>query len=253
MEYEAIQMVQRLLRKHKNVRGHIVHLSASDALPLIKQMKDEGLKLSVETCPHYLHFSQDDIKEGWTEYKCLPPIRSAENKEKLWRAIGDGLIDLIAADHANCTPDRKPKDFIEAWGGLCGLQFGLPAVWTNGKKHGHSIVDIWRWMSHNPTKLAGLQAEKGEIKEGYNADLVIWNPDEIISIDVGVQQAKNKLSAYNGSKLYGKVQKTILKGRVIFDGVEFTKPEGKFLFRHPTNHGQSNVTPGGEGKLVQVY
>jgi allantoinase len=250
MECDAIRLIQRVTNKHKDVRAHIVHLSASDALPIIKEMKDAGIKLSVETCPHYLHFSQDDIEEGCTEFKCLPPIRDAENREKLWKAIGDGLIDLIAADHANCTPDEKPRDFMKAWGGLCGLQFGLSVLWTNAKKHGHSIVDVWRWMSHNPTKLAGLTAEKGEIKEGFNADLVIWDPSEVNEIDASMQEHKNKLSAYNGEKLLGKVKKTILRGRVIYDGKVLTPPEGHFLFRHKTDAGKSHAT---KGELVQVY
>jgi len=230
MEVKAIELLARVCKKNKDVRCHIVHLSATEGLPIIADLKKQGFPITVETCPHYLNFSDADIGTGWSEYLCLPPIREASHREALWKALGDGLVDMIAADHANCTPCRKPRDFITSWGGIAGLQFGLPVVWTNARKRGFSEVNVWRWMSKNPARLAGLDHNKGEIKEGYCADFVIWDPDEEEKIDGTGCQHKNKMTPYHGMKFLGKVHKTIVRGNVVYDEGIFSVPKGEFVF-----------------------
>ncbi len=135
-ENEAVKLVA-LLCEEFNCRVHIVHLSSSDALAIVKDAKDKELPFSAETCPHYLTFAAEEIPDGDTRFKCAPPIREKENSELLWKALKDGTIDFVVSDHSPCTPElklMKEGDFDKAWGGIASLQFGLPAVWTFAKE-----------------------------------------------------------------------------------------------------------------------
>jgi len=148
-ENEAIAMMIGLCRE-TGCRVHIVHLSSSDALPMIREAKAEGLPLTVETCPHYLTFAAEDIVDGATHFKCCPPVRERENRELLWAAIADGTIDMVVSDHSPCTPALKlleRGDFLDAWGGISALQFGLPVMWTNLAERGLGLNDLTRLMS----------------------------------------------------------------------------------------------------------
>ncbi|CAG8768355.1 13364_t:CDS:1, partial [Acaulospora colombiana] len=180
MEVEAIQLVTRLQRSHPSVRCHIVHLTAADALPIIRDAKAAGLKLTVETCFHYLTFISSDVPSGHPEFKCCPPIRDESNREELWQALADGTIDFVVSDHSPCVASLKMVDdgnFMKAWGGVSGLGLGLSALWTGAKQRGHSISKVIEWTSHNTAVHARLADRKGRIEKGLDADLIIWDPN----------------------------------------------------------------------------
>ena len=233
-ENDAIALMIKLCRE-TGARVHIVHHSSSDALPLVKAAKDEGLPLTVETCPHYLTFAAEEIPAGATHYKCCPPVRERENREKLWAALADGTIDMVVSDHSPCTANLKlmdSGDFMEAWGGISTLQFGLPVLWTQAGKRGFTFSDISRWMSAAPARLAGLDKQKGKLAPGYDADIVIWHPDKEFEVRTELIHFKNKLTPYEGMNLRGVVEATYVRGVKVFGKGEFAaQPSGSLLLR----------------------
>jgi allantoinase len=198
-------------------RAHVVHLSASAAVPALRAARRAGVDVSVETCPHYLHFESGSIPDGATELKCCPPIRDAGNRDRLWSALGDGDIDMVVSDHSPCTADLKRRDtgdFAEAWGGIASLQLGLPVVWTTARERGVPLTDVVRWMATAPARRVGL-AGKGEIAVGADADLCVFAPDEPWVVDPARLHHKNAVSAYAGRTLTGTVRQTWLRGAPI--------------------------------------
>ena len=218
------------LARWTGCRVHILHLSSSDALPMIRSARRDGVQLTVETCPHYLTFTAEEIADGATQYKCCPPIREAENRELLWQGLADGTIDCVVSDHSPCTPDLKRfdiGDFGVAWGGISSLQLGLPAVWTEARRRGHALTDVVRWMAEHPARQAGLQ-HKGQIALGHAADFCVFAPDEAFVVDVEHLHHKNPVTPYAGRPLAGVVRSTWLDGREI----ELTdEPRGRLLRR----------------------
>ncbi|MBI1786957.1 MAG: allantoinase AllB [Acidobacteria bacterium] len=211
-EHEAIALMIRLCREF-GTRVHIVHLSSADALPMLREARAEGLPVTVETCPHYLTFAAEEIPDGATELKCAPPIRGRDNREKLWAALLDGTIDLIASDHSPCPPSMKRGDFAGAWGGIASLQHGLPAVWTGMRRRGIGLEKLAGWMCGAPARLAGLSSRKGRIAAGFDADLVVWNPEARAA--TGTLHYRHKLTPYSGVELYGAVEATFLCGNLV--------------------------------------
>jgi allantoinase len=232
MEDEAIKILIKLCREF-GTHIHIVHLSSADSIEQIKNAKNEGLNLTVETCPHYLYFNAEDIPENDARYKCTPPIRDKENNEKLWEALEDGTIDMIASDHSPCTHDLKAKKFSEAWGGIASLQVSFPAVWTKAKQRGIGIGKVSKWMSENTLKLVSLNKYAGTIETGKYADLTIFNPDESFIVEPDSLHHKNKISAYHHEKLFGKIKTVLLRGEKIYDEGKFSEePKGKIILRY---------------------
>jgi allantoinase len=231
-ENEAVELMIRLCRETK-ARVHIVHHSSSDVLPLLKAARQEGLPLTVETCPHYLTFAAEEIRNGATHFKCCPPVRERENREKLWEALAEGVIDMIVSDHSPCTPNLKlleKGDFLEAWGGIAGLQFSLPAIWTELQKRGFGLLDLTRWMSTAPAKLAGLDKRKGRLATGYDADIVIFQPEKEFKVVPEIIEFKNKLTPYEGINLLGVVEATYVRGTKVFENGQFpAEPNGVLL------------------------
>jgi allantoinase len=236
-ENQAIALLLRLANEF-NARIHIVHLSSSDAVPQLQYAKSQGAHLTIESCPHYLTFTSEEIPDGATEFKCAPPIREDENREKLWAALRDGTIDLIASDHSPCPPSMKLReqgDFLRAWGGIASLQLGLPAVWTQARSRGYAFTDVARWMCSAPAYLAGLDSRKGAIAPGYDADIVIWNPDATFRVDPAKLHHRHKVTPYAGRELAGVVETTFLRGQKVFDKGEFPgAPVGRVLYRGKT-------------------
>jgi len=227
-------------------RVHIVHHSSADVLPVLRAAKTAGLKLTAETCPHYLAFAAEDIPDGATEFKCCPPIRERENCEQLWEALGDGTLDMIVSDHSPCPPEMKLResgDFLAAWGGISSLQLRLPIVWTEAQRRDHSIRDLSRWLCAAPAQLVGLRNRKGTIAAGYDADLVIWNPKKQFKVAGQRLHHRHKLTPYEGKTLSGIVEKTFLRGRKIYDEGEFPgEPRGLLLTRTlRTSSSESNL------------
>ena len=233
-ENEAIALLLKLSREF-HARVHVVHLSSSDALPQLQQAKADGLAVSVETCPHYLTFAAEEIPDGATQFKCAPPLRERENLESLWRALGDGTIDFIATDHSPCPPAMKLLEeggFLRAWGGIASLELSLAAVWTQARSRGYAVPRLVPWLSGGPARLAGLEKRKGSIAAGFDADLVIWNPEATFTVDPAQLHHRHKITPYAGRKLAGTVEATFLRGRKIFDRGEFSpSPIGRVLHR----------------------
>ncbi|GAB3027821.1 allantoinase [Nocardioides flavus (ex Wang et al. 2016)] len=215
-EERAIALVVDTARA-TGARAHVVHLSASGAVPTLRAARAGGVDVSVETCPHYLHFEAGSIPDGATELKCCPPIRGADNRDALWAALGSGDIDMVVSDHSPCTAELKRADtgdFAEAWGGIASLQLGLPVVWTCARERGVPLTDVVRWMATAPARLVGL-AGKGEIAVGHDADLCVFAPDEKWVVDPTSLHHKNPVSAYAGRTLTGTVRATWLRGRPV--------------------------------------
>lgn len=220
MEDAAIALLIRLARE-TGCAVHVVHLSSAASLPQLARAKAEGLRFTVETCPHYLCLEAEAIPDGATQFKCAPPIRERQNREALWRGLADGVIDLIVSDHSPCTPALKGRergDFHAAWGGIASLQLGLPAIWTEARRRGHGPADLARWMSARPAALAGVGHRKGRIAPGFDADLVVWSPDAEVTVEAEGLFFRHKLSPYVGRRLFGRVERTVLRGQVVYDG-----------------------------------
>nr|WP_157166271.1 allantoinase AllB [Streptomyces typhae] len=228
-ENTAIEGLIALARRI-GARVHVLHLSSSDALPLIAAAKREGVGVTVETCPHYLTLTAEEVPDGASEFKCCPPIREAANQDLLWQALADGTIDCVVTDHSPSTADLKTADFATAWGGISGLQLSLPAVWTAARARGHGLEDVARWMSTRTARLVGLE-QKGAIEAGRDADFAVLAPDETFTVDPARLQHRNRVTAYAGKTLSGVVKSTWLRGqRIVSDG-EFTAPAGRLLER----------------------
>ncbi len=222
-ENEAVALMIRLCRETK-ARVHIVHLSSADALPLLRAARAEGLPLTVETCPHYLTFAAEEIPDGATHYKCCPPVREGENCEQLWAALKDGVIDMVVSDHSPCTPDLKlmeTGDFMQAWGGIASVQFGLPLIWTEAHARGFGLREITRWMSGAPAQLAGLDKHKGRLAPGYDADIVIWLPEKEFKVTPEAIHFRHKLTPYTGMNLRGVVEATYVRGTKVYEQGQF--------------------------------
>ncbi|WP_240483710.1 allantoinase AllB, partial [Streptomyces pathocidini] len=224
------------LAKRLDARVHVLHLSSGDALPLIAEARREGVRLTVETCPHYLTLTAEEVPDGATEFKCCPPIREAANQDALWQGLADGVIDCVVSDHSPSTADLKrfdTGDFAEAWGGISSLQLGLPAVWTEARRRGHGLEDVARWMSTAPAELAGLR-HKGAIEAGRDADFAVLAPDETFTVDPAELHHRNRVTAYAGRTLHGVVRSTWLRGRRIADHGTPTEPTGRLIERQRT-------------------
>lgn len=224
--------IQNLIDQAKrlNARVHVLHLSSSDALPLIAAAKAEGVQITVESCPHFLTLTAEEVPDGATEFKCCPPIREAANQDLLWDALADGTIDCIVSDHSPSTADLKTGDFATAWGGISSLQLGLPAIWTEARRRGRSLEDVVRWMSAAPAALAGL-AQKGAIEAGRDADFAVLAPEETFTVDPAELHHRNRITAYAGKTLHGVVKSTWLRGTQIADHGTPTEPTGLLLER----------------------
>jgi allantoinase len=219
-EDAAIRLLVDLCRE-TGCPVHIVHLSAASSLPLLRRAKDEGLPISVETCPHYLCFEAEAIPDGATEYKCAPPIREHANREALWQALLDGVIDFVITDHSPCLPALKQRergDFADAWGGISSLQLGLSAVWSEARRRGATPADLSRWMSAGPARFAGIARTKGRLAPGYDADFVVWDPDASFEVRPERLFFRHPVSPYVGRSLSGVVRETWLRGQRVFDG-----------------------------------
>ncbi len=233
-ETEAIGLLIKLCRQFA-VPVHIVHLSTAQALPDLAQAQQEGLRISVETCPHYLFFAAEDIADGATELKCAPPIREAANRERLWEGLRAGVIGSVASDHSPCPPTLKVKaagDFASSWGGIASLQISLPALWTSARKRGFDVSDVARWMCQTPAVMVGLDHRKGTLAPGKDADLVCWRPDAAFRVEESSLRHRHKLTPYAGTELFGIVEWTMVRGQIVFsEGQVHPQPQGKILLR----------------------
>ena len=236
-ELLAIELLIKLCREFDSPI-HIVHLATAQALEMIEAAKQEGLKLSVETCPHYFYFCQSEIADGQTSYKCAPPIRDQHNRDRIVAAIASGLIETIGSDHSPCSPelkslpaDQSPGDFSKAWGGIAGLQLTLPVTRTVGQQCGWSFEMMAQRLSDRPADLFGL-TRKGKIETGFLADLVVWDPDSTLVVAGKQLFHRHDVTPYEGRQLSGTVSRTYVGGKVVFDSGKLTAGHhGKLLKR----------------------
>ena len=214
-EVEAIARLIALAQEF-DAHVHIVHLATEAALPLLRAARAAGVRVTVETCPHYLTFAAEEIEDGATLFKCAPPIRGRDTRDALWRALADGDIDLVASDHSPCPPPMKDGDFLQAWGGIASLELSLPAVWTGASSRGIPVERLAEWMCAAPARLAGVDARKGSLETGKDADLVIWDPDAEFDVDESSLRQRHKRTPYAGRRLRGRVITTYARGRVVY-------------------------------------
>ncbi|MFC0599161.1 allantoinase AllB [Streptomyces palmae] len=230
-ENRAIAGLIALARRHR-ARVHVLHLSSAEALPLIAAARREGVRITAETCPHFLTLTAEEVPDGATEFKCCPPIREAANRDALWAGLADTTLDCVVSDHSPCTADLKSADFGRAWGGIASLQLGLPAVWTEARRRGHTLEEVARWMSTAPAQLVGLRT-KGAIEPGRDADFAVLAPEESFTVRPADLHHRNPVTAYAGKTLYGLVRSTWLRGTKIADHGTPTEPTGRLLERQP--------------------
>jgi len=233
-ENEAIRLLIRLSRD-TGAAVHVVHLSSAEAIADLRAARREGLPLTAETCPHYLFFAAEDVPDGRTEYKCSPPIREASNRESLWAGLEEGVIDFVVSDHSPCTPERKGLergDFLAAWGGIASLQLRLPVVLTEARSRGLGWDKVADWLCRRPAELAGLGRRKGRLEPGYDADLVVLNPEESFDVAAASLHHRHPITPYLGRRLFGAVKTTYLRGEVVYDRGAFPgEPGGRALVR----------------------
>jgi allantoinase len=222
-EVQAIEMLIRLAGDF-DTPIHIVHLSAAQALPLLASAKSYKVPVTVETCAHYLWFAAEEVPPSATEFKCAPPIRGAANRDALWKALEEGLIDMVTTDHSPCPPAMKRRDegrWDLAWGGVASLGLALPVMWTAMCLRGVKPERLGGWMASAPAQLAGLHGRKGALAAGADADLVVFNPDESWTVTSADLHFRHKLSPYLNAQLRGRVQETWLRGEPIFRAGKF--------------------------------
>jgi allantoinase len=210
-------------------RLHILHLAAADVLPQLAQARADGIRVTAETCPHYLTLTAEEVPDGATEFKCCPPIRDRTNQDALWAGLADGTIECVVSDHSPCTPELKRSDtgdFAEAWGGIASLQLGLPVVWTGARTRGFSLSNVVTWMSRRPADLVGL-VHKGRIEIGADADLVAFDPEAMWVVDPAALHHRNPVTPYAGRRVTGTVRGTWLRGQLV-DGAT---PRGSLIER----------------------
>jgi allantoinase len=212
--------------RETGARVHVVHVSAAEVLPLLRGAVADGVRITAETCPHYLALAADQVPAGATQFKCCPPVRAATNRDALWAGLAEGTLSCVVSDHSPCPAELKrfdTGDFGAAWGGISSLQLSLPVVWTAAVARGLSPVDVALWMAERPAALAGLRP-KGSIAPGYDADLVAFAPDEEFVVDVAALRHRNPISPYAGRTLRGVVRRTWLRGVPVGD-----RPAGRLL------------------------
>jgi allantoinase len=220
------------LARAAGARVHILHLSSAQALPLIDAARRDGVRVTAETCPHYLTLTADDVPDGATEYKCCPPIRDSANRDALWAGLAAGTIHCVVSDHSPSTPELKRTDsgdFAQAWGGISSVQLGLPLIWTEARRRGFGLPDVVRWMAERPAQLAGLSG-KGRIAVAAAADLVAFDPDGELVVDPSRLHHRHPITPYAGRSLSGVVHQVWLRGTPI-DSEAGGPPRGELLTR----------------------
>jgi len=233
-EVQAVQLLVDLARRH-HVRVHIVHVSAQDVLRLLREARADHVTVTAETCPHYLALVGEQIADGATEYKCAPPIREAANRERLWQALQDGILDSVVSDHSPCPPDLKRResgDFFAAWGGVASLELTLPVMWSEMTARSIPFERLLRWMCESPARLVGLHRVKGRLANGFQADFTVVDPDESFDVDAQKLHQRHPITPYHGRRVRGRVHATYVRGQLVYaDGDTVGSPGGHLLKR----------------------
>ncbi len=229
-ELLAIRLLLRMCERYR-FRLHIVHLSTALALEELRVAKLAGLPVTVETCPHYLHFAAEEIEDGATLLKCAPPVRGRGNREALWEGLRDGVIDLVATDHSPCPPEMKREEtgrFDLAWGGVASLSVALRVMYTDCNRRGFGLEDVVRWMSSGPAALAHLSSSAGALAAGREANFIVFDTEVDEVVKAAELQTRHAISPYVGERLRGAVRATYLRGEAVWNGDSFeAQPRGR--------------------------
>lgn len=259
-EVYAILEVLSLAHLAPNLPLHIVHLSAIEAIPLLQEARAKGVKITAETCFHYLSLAAENIAVGDTRHKCCPPIRNQLNQDGLWQELlePDSVIKTVVSDHSPCTPDLKllPEnvpgavkstkagccsgDFFSAWGGVSSVGLGLSILWTEAMRRGlnidQTLVAVARWCCNATAAQVGLERVKGSLEVGFDADIAVFDTDAQFTVEPNIMLFRNKCSPYEGKQLKGIVRETWLRGQLVHsrhegkaNAFQTTKPIGSLL------------------------
>jgi len=217
----------------------VCHISTPEVVELVNRAKSKGVYAIAETCPHYLFLNESTLNKFGIFAKCNPPLRSEEERLLMWEMVNNGSIDIIGSDHAPYTKEEKERgseDIFTPPAGFPGLSTRLPLLFTAAKEGKIKLDRMVELLCENPAKIFGLYPKKGTITVGSDADFVIFDPDkkDVISKDKMFTKCRDSALVYNGWEIYGKPEKTIVRGRVVFD------------------NGKITVSPG-YGKIIKVY
>ena len=253
-EVEAVQLLIELAAEFA-APIHVVHLTSRQALRALEQARASGVPITVETCPHYLTFDADSIPDGATEFKCAPPIRSAEHREALWAGLQRGSIDAVVSDHSPCPVPLKhghSGDCVAAWGGIASLQLGLSVVWHAARARGIALSRVLQWMSSAPASLAGL-APKGRLAVGCDADVVLFDPDAVWTVDAHRLAQRHPVTPYHGMQLTGRVRATWLRGQQVYANDAFPSPgQGRLLLGQRSDGVTASSSPSRSARGAQL-
>ena len=256
----AIAEILSLAHLAPDLPLHIVHLSAVEAIPLLREARASGIKITAETCFHYLSLAAEKIQNGDTRHKCCPPIRTRSNQDGLWAELlreDDSVLKAIVSDHSPCTPelkllpsnltgshlptppsedDKEPGNFFSAWGGVSSVGLGLPILHTsaNANEQAISFEDIARWCCANTARQVGLEETKGQLALGFDGDVCVFDDSTewVVGKDGAGMLFRNKITAYQDKRMRGCVKEAWLRGRKIYErgaGFMDSKPGGKLL------------------------
>lgn len=260
----AVESILSMAHLAPNLQLHIVHLSAMEAIPLLREARARGIKITAETCFHYLSLAAEEVRDGDTRHKCCPPIRSKLNQDALWEELekhaGDGVIKTVVSDHSPCTPDLKQLpshvpghcesskeesgNFFSAWGGISSVGLGLPILWTelscrkgltpspDDDNTKNALQDIVRLCCANTAAQVGLQTHKGDLRPGFDADICVFDDSAEWVVEPSTMLFRNKCSPYQGRTLRGMVRETWLRGQCVFSRANNfgeKPPAGKLL------------------------
>jgi allantoinase len=233
-ELNALKITLDIQEKY-SIKTHIVHLSSAKGLQSINYRKKQTEKLTVETCPHYLFFNAENIPDASPIYKCAPPIRGQKNNDALWEAVLNGEFNFLASDHSPAPPELKKLEegnLFDAWGGIAGLQFTLPVLWTAGVKKGLTLEKLIPLLTENPAKFLGLTHQKGKLQKGFDADITVWNENEEFTVTENNIAHKHKATPYLNHRLKGKIIHTFVEGaHVVENGVLKVLHAGNLLLK----------------------
>ena len=212
---DVIAMRDIMLAKETGATLHLCHCSTKDSVEMVKRAKEEGIKVTAEVCPHHFSMSSDDITSNDGNINMNPPLRAREDMEALIKGLQDDIMDVISTDHAPHSAEEKAKDLEHAPFGIVGLETSVALTVTNLVKKGYlTPMQMAAKMSYNPAKVLGIP--KGTLDEGKIADITIINPDKEYTIDVNTFESKGKNTPFDGYKVSGEVEYTILNGKVVY-------------------------------------
>ena len=259
-ERAAIRLVIETARR-TGARAHIVHVSDGGALDDIRAAKAEGVRRTIETCPHYLTLRAEDVPDAAGQFKCCPPIRDAANQDLLWQGVVDGTIDAIVSDHSPSTLELKKQgdgDFALAWGGISGLQTGFSAIWTAARARGIPLETILPLMTTGPARIAGLGAA-GQIVVGAPAHFAVVDLDATYTVRAAELQYRNKMSPWDGRELAGVVEGTYLAGDLIYTpATGVTSRAGHEILAvrtdaHPAESADASISAGAASRVEEMH